>query len=178
MYLFSTDLPHGKSLIHDRRREQHWKLYGQHLKAISNKLRPATRAFALAEWHYDPTDPRCPHDAWLEATTLSETVTSDDAQRRQLAVKIRLLGAYHDGHIELTYDGVIGYCLDFPPVDLCREANRGHGDWLVDEVRFSDRGKVLHEIEWANGARWYIECDDVHYAWIPMDDPSASEGAA
>jgi hypothetical protein len=65
---------------------------------------------------------------------------------------------------------VIGYCLDFPSVDLRQHSNRAHGDWLVDEVRSSERNKVLHEIEWANESRWYIEYDYVHYAWIPVEN--------
>lgn len=173
MYVFSTDLPDANSHIYDTRFREQWKTYRHELERIANKLGPATREFALAEWHYTPSDPRCPHDAWLETATVREVVSGEDSQHRHPEVFVRLLGAYHDGHIELTYDGVIGYCLDFPPVDRRRQANRGHGDWLVDEIRFTERGKVLHEIEWANGSRWYIECDDVCYKWLPDVDSSA-----
>jgi hypothetical protein len=53
-------------------------------------------------------------------------------------------------------------------IDLRAEVNRGHGDWMVDEISFSDRGKVLHDIEWRAGVRWTIECDDIHYKWLPF----------
>ncbi|HMW02814.1 MAG TPA: hypothetical protein PLL06_16100 [Acidobacteriota bacterium] len=165
MYLFSTDLPDHKSHIYLQRHREQWKAYHHHLQQIAKKLRPATREFALAEWHYDPTDHRCPHDAWLEGITLREIAGDEDKQHRRLQLSIRLLGAYHDGYLELTYDGVISYCLDFPAIDLRSRPNQGHGDWLVDEIRFSDRGKVLHEIEWAHGPRWYIECDDICATW-------------
>lgn len=32
----------------------------------------------------------------------------------------------------------------------------GHGDWLIDEVRLSEEGLVIHEIEFSNGCSWVI----------------------
>jgi hypothetical protein len=162
MYILSKDLPDPNSHVYLERHREQWKVYRDYLSRIAKKLRQATREFALAEWHYLPTDHRCPHDAWLEAVTLREPVVSEAASHRRLEVSVRLLGAYHDGHLELRYENTISYCLDFPAYDLRNQVNQGHGDWLVDEIRFSERGKILHEIEWANGDRWYIECDDIH----------------
>jgi hypothetical protein len=55
-----------------------------------------------------------------------------------------LFAAYQDRHIELKYSAVQNYSL------ACDEqGGSGHGDWLYDEIRLSQRGYVLHEIEWS-----------------------------
>jgi hypothetical protein len=48
------------------------------------------------------------------------------------------------------------------------ELAEGFGDWLYDELRLSDKGNQLHEIEWGSGARWLIESDDVEFYWQPF----------
>lgn len=176
-YILSSDLPDRQSNIYEKRRREKWHEYMQYLQNIKNKLRPSTRDFALADWHYNFSDHRCPHDAWLESVTVREIASDDNIQHRSLEIFIRLLGAYHDGFIELTYRDVLSYCLDLPYRGLGREpGNQGHRDWLVDEVRFSSHGKVLHEIEWDMGGHWIIECNDIEYKWLPKDP--ISEDAA
>jgi hypothetical protein len=81
-----------------------------------------------------------------------------------------LLGAYHDGHIKLVYTKVRSYDLTIGPKREA-QAQRGHGDWLIDEIRLSDRELVLHEILFASGARWLIESEDIEYTWEPAEDP-------
>lgn len=83
-----------------------------------------------------------------------------------LAVQVRLLGAYHDGHIELHYADVSRYEFQGPTV------RSGHGDWLWDEFRLADGGRVLHEIEWENGGRWLIEAADIEHRWLPLAEES------
>ena len=135
-----------------------WARYQEYLSSIADRLPTSARCFALAEWHYDPGDPRCPHDAWIERVEVLETGTGDRQEVRSLELRVRLLGAYHDGHIELTYQDVRRY----------RVASRrpAHGDWLYDEIRLSSDGLVLHEIEIA-GDTWEIECQDIAYEWKP-----------
>jgi hypothetical protein len=78
-----------------------------------------------------------------------------------------LLGSYHDGHIEITYREVKNYSLIATLSGP--EAGEGHGDWLVDEIRLSERGYLLHEIEWSRGSDWLIECKDFEYRWLPFE---------
>jgi hypothetical protein len=40
----------------------------------------------------------------------------------------------------------------------------GHGDWLYDEIRLSERGLVLHEVEFSSNGHWLIECKDIKYS--------------
>lgn len=180
-FIFSWDLPDPQSNIYNKRSREQWAMYRRELERIQRKLRPNTRAFAMAEWHYDPSDPRCLHDAWLEAVTISERADPADAALRSLQIGVRLLGAYHNGFIELTYADVESYTLDMPYRRHPSAASRpSHGDWMVDEISFSQHGKIIHEIEWQNGGHWIIECNDIEYRWLPdpeqpeSDQPEAS----
>lgn len=135
-----------------------WRLYREYLASISDQLPPSAREFALAGWHHDFSDHQAPHDSWLESVLIYETATGDRNEVRQIQIKLRLLGAYHDGHIEIEYVDVARYSVgsEFPM----------HGDWDLDEIRLADNGRVLHEIE-IGGTTWLIECQDIRYMWRP-----------
>jgi hypothetical protein len=77
---------------------------------------------------------------------------------------MKLLGAYHDGEIEIRYPEVFGYRIDAMSVQ------RGHGNWRYDEFRRSEEGHLIHEIEWRgwmSSSRWVIVALDIAYEWIP-----------
>jgi hypothetical protein len=136
--------------------------YKDYLRTIRDEMPSDAFEFASASWHYNPEDPRCPHDSWVHTLTISEPSSGDRSEKRTVDVSLRLLGAYHDGWIDLKYLDVSNYSLQFsrptqPP-------NQGHGDWLVDEVRMFE-GSVIHEIVFRGGAHWMIRCQDVRYAW-------------
>jgi hypothetical protein len=123
-------------------------------------------ALATSDWYFDPRDHRCPHDAWLESITITEPATGKRSEQRGTTIRIRLLGAYHDGFIELSYARVIRYSLTSP------SSERGLGDWRYDEFRVAPGGHLIHEIEWAGfpreeGSRWTIESADIEFQWIP-----------
>ena len=140
------------------------------MQSGKSKLPASTKEFALAEWHYNHEDHRCPHDAWLENVSIREIVAPENIQHRILEIVIRLLGAYHDGYIELIYKDVLSYSLDLPYRRKKAPLPGKHGDWLVDEITFSPRSKVLHEIEWAEDATWMIECHDIEFKWIAKEN--------
>jgi hypothetical protein len=169
MYILSSNLLHPRSLDYDRKWREQWRTYKHYLHSIQHKMRPHTRAFALADWHYNHEDPRCPHDAWFESLTLSTAHNDARHEDTSLGLVARLLGAFHDGHIELHYHNVFSYSFDFPSAQRYESTTqRKHSDWLIDEIRFSDRGKIIHEIVWASDARWIIECDNVEHRWLPF----------
>src|SRR5947207_13827423 len=76
--------------------------------------------------------------------------------------------AFHDGYIELTYLDVKSYNLSSKHVQFNRV------DWLYDEVRLSDNGNVLHEIEWDGGDYWVIEATEIIYKWSSFSDVNAA----
>lgn len=41
--------------------------------------------------------------------------------------------------------------------------------WQYDEIRLSESGHVVHEVEWSSGSRWLIECADVTYEWTQLE---------
>ena len=143
---------------------KHWATYRDYLESMRAQFPPGAFAFATANWHYDATDPRCPHDAWVERLTISEPSSGERSEHRSIAIHLRLLGAYHDGHIELFYPRVFSYQIQSP------SCIRGLGDWLYDEFTLSPAGHVSHEIEWAGfpskeGSRWIIEASDIAFHW-------------
>jgi hypothetical protein len=151
------------------------KRYGEYLESVQNHLPLSAYAYATAPWHYDPSDHRCPHDAWVESVTIYEEKNDDNPIDRTINIRIRLLGAYHDGHIELIYQDVNSYALSkpsgIPDTDSIGQWNvKYHWDWLFDEVRLSDRGMAIHEIVFASDAHWQIECRDMAYEWKPLED--------
>ena len=139
--------------------------YREYLVANRDRFPPSAYAFATAHWRLDPADHRCPHDSWVESLTLLEPSSGEHCENRGLEIRLRLLGAYHDGYLNLAYSGVLSYTLDTPSDFTLPPFGVGHGDWLVDEVRLSDRGHPLHEIEFSRGSRWVIECGDITYHW-------------
>lgn len=130
-----------------------------YLDEVGERMPPGARAFAAAAWHYDPRDPRCPHDAWVQSLQLVER---DEGGARVVDLVLRLLGAYHDGELELVYAGVARYSVG------AALGPRGHGDWITDELTLEDGGLVLHEIALETGT-WTIACRDVAARWIARE---------
>jgi hypothetical protein len=134
---------------------------------------PSAYALATSDWYFNFNDHRSPHDSWLETMIMSEPASGERQQHRQVALTIRLLGAYHDGYIELRYPRVFSYALNL------FDGERGHWDWRYDELRLSDQGRLIHEIEWCGlkeTATWLIEASDMEFSWIPRaTNPSTDQ---
>jgi hypothetical protein len=133
--------------------------YPAYLAEVADRLPPGARAYAGAPWHYDFHDHRCPHDAWLESLTFHESPADDRPRRVDLV--LRLLGAYHDGHLELRYTDVTHYTATMPL------GPRGHGDLMIDEVLLADDGQISHNIAFEDGT-WQITCRDLTVTWIDL----------
>ena len=138
--------------------------YSAYLRSVRERLPKSAYEFAAAPWHYDHNDHRCPHDSWVEALTISEAAAGKRREKRHIELAIRLLGAFHDGYLELSYSDVEAYSL-VGASDKKRVI--GHDDWLADEVRLSEKNLVDHEILFRGTSRWLIECGDINVVWTP-----------
>lgn len=168
-YILSKDLPDIESLGYEKRRREQWLAYRNRLRKVKKNLPIPTQEYALAEWHYDFSDHRCPHDAWLEHVMIREPASGERSEIRSLEIEIKLLGAYHDGYIEFHYKNVESYFFDQPHrAGQWQSTEKGHGDWMVDEIDLSRNGYVLHEIEWLDGGHWIVEARELTYKWVPM----------
>lgn len=139
--------------------------YREYLERWKATFPPNAYALASSKWYFEPSEHRCPHDAWLESVMIAEAGTGGRAEVRHTTVQVRLLAAYHDGFIQLFYSRVFGYSFQRP------SCLRGVGDWRFDEFRLSDNGHLIHEIEWSGApgeksTRWVIEALDVEYKWL------------
>ncbi len=144
-----------------------FRKYREYLEQNRSRFPKVAYELAFSGLLVDASDHRCPHDGWLEWAKFEET--SDDARHevRSLNLRVRLLGAYHDLFIELFYPQVFSYVMSNPSSDA------GHFDWRYSEIRLTEKGNVIHEIEWVGppgmAARWIIEASDVQLVTFPLD---------
>ncbi len=149
--------------------------YKGYLLSVKESFPKSAFEFAVADWHYDHNDSRCPHDARLDSLEITERYISDSSLREKAPIEITivLLGAYHDGRIRLSYSDVRYYELTKFPVSgtlatVLSEPTNYHGDWLIDELYLFEDSYVVHEIEFAFGATWKIYCGNLKYDWFPL----------
>ena len=152
-----------------------WSEYKDYLETIKDKLPPDGYLIGSNYWRLGMSSPGNFHDSWVEKVVISEEPTEGrrhriKAQHRRLDIFVRLLGSYWDRYHELHYFDVQSYALFFGPEDGERTAVP-HSDWLIDEVRLSDNGYMIHEVEFRSGARWLIECKDFTYKEKPRNWP-------
>ena len=138
-----------------------FRRYAEYLDEKRDQMPRDAYEFASATWHYDPEDHRCPHDSWVEQLSVREPSAGERSEVRHIDISVRLLGAYQDVWIDLVYTDVKDYSLQLTRADSSSDI--GHGDWLVDELRLSESGLVIHEVVFSTGARWFIECRNICY---------------
>ena len=68
--------------------------YREYLYTIKTQLPKEAYEFAIADWHYDFSDSRCPHDAWLQSFEICEHIATK-FENKNVTINISLLGAYH-----------------------------------------------------------------------------------
>jgi hypothetical protein len=144
--------------------------YREYVAREGHRFPPNALALASSDWYFGVHDHRAPHDSWLESVTIREPSRGQRREIRRTTIRVRLLNGWHSGHIEIVYPRVFAYRFDLG------YARHGHGDWRYDEFRVTDRGRLLHEIEWAGGGTWFVEANDIVYRWhrlaaTPAADP-------
>jgi hypothetical protein len=98
----------------------------------------------------------------LEALEINEPAQGERMERRTTTILIRLLGAYHDGHIVFRYSGVKKYMVG------SSSCESGHHDWMDDQISVSAKGLLTHHIRWlAEESSWMIEAAAISYEWNP-----------
>ena len=132
--------------------------------------------FARSSWYRDPTDHRCPHDAWLESFSLVEHASGARNENRRPSIVLQLLGAYHDGTICFRYEDVVSYSLSGENT-IC-----GAGDWIFDEFEVDEDGFITHRIHWSAVPRggestWRIKARTISYEWTEKQsgEPGATD---
>jgi hypothetical protein len=150
------------SSMRDKDSKSAFEKYFKYLEKVKDQFPPSAWKIAFSGWYYDPSDSKSPHDSWLKEIVIFELSEGERSEIRKTSIKIKLLGAYHDGFIELHYPQVFSYSL------ASQGIYSGHRDWRYDEFRLSDHGNLIHEIEWygtKETSRWLIEASDIQFAW-------------
>jgi hypothetical protein len=139
----------------------------EYVERISDQLPESAKAYALAslDWSHNPSGAL--HDGWFESLTIDELGAGTRREVRQRNIRLRLLGAFHDGYVELSYRKVVTYSCDMTLAT--RRFNIGHGDLLYDEIQLTSEGKVRHVIEFESGLMT-IDCADIEYKWTRLTE--------
>ncbi len=122
--------------------EGSFKRYRHYLESVRDAFPRGAFEIATSNCYFDFNDRRCPHDAWLDSCSLKEISSRGQPGPRRLSLSVRLLGAYQDRYIELHYPRVFSHKF------YVTDSDRGQCDWRYDELRLSERGNLVHEIEW------------------------------
>lgn len=136
--------------------------YQAYIQSNTSLFPASVLALATSDWYYNFKDHRCPHDAWLESVLIHEPAEGERQEIRTTQMTVRLLGAYHDGYIEIRYKNIKSAIIDAFAV------KSGHHDWRYDEFRLSESGYFVHEIEWCGlegSAHWVVEAEDMEFFW-------------
>src|SRR5687767_14943839 len=92
--------------------------YRAYLAANRERFPRGAYQLATSTWYYDATDPRCPHDAWLDSLNIAETRAEARSEARLTSIKLRLVSSDQAGYIELHYPIVYKYSLEGCPGDV------------------------------------------------------------
>ena len=146
-------------LTAQRTNENAFTEYRRYLTSSVKNFPPHAYALANSDWYFDFSE-KSPHDARLLSCTIEESTYFNQGIAPK--IKVKLLNASDTGHIEFEYPEVYSYSLNYSG------SSSGHMDWRYDEIRVSDDGHAIHEIEWwgpIETGRWIIEASDVLYKW-------------
>ena len=117
-------------------------------------------------WYQNHTDHRCPHDGWIQELAITEPHSGARQEKRVTSIRIQILGAFHNGIIELTYSGVTRYLLKTTDV------RKGHGDWLSDELVLNSDRRLVHRVKLDRG-NWEFEAGTIDFKWTPFANRSS-----
>ena len=136
--------------------------YRAYLAENAHRFPRGAYRLAKAPWYTEPLHFRCPHGARLGSWTYAS-----DGDGTPGGLRILLHSADLRGRIIFLYKDV--YARRMHIFD-----GRGVRDtrWRFDELRVTDDGHVLHEIEWnepAGVGTLLIEAADVEFHYTPGD---------
>jgi hypothetical protein len=143
--------------------QQRWSEIDRYNAGIAGRLPAGARELAFAEWQYDASDPRCPHDSSVQ----SMEIGADESRTQVRGVRLSSLGAYHDRMIHFDYANVAELSIEG---EIVQRGGR-RLDWLYDEIHLLDSGLVVHLIEF-DGCIICIECSDFSFSQSLLDDQS------
>jgi hypothetical protein len=135
--------------------------YLTYVESCQEKLPVAAYDYAKASWHYDMTDPRCIHDAWLLSFTIKEaSLERPERDPERFEMEISFLSAFENRVLNFAYKDVIQYRLETPA------QIHAHSEVYFDEIRLSAQDNVVHEILFMSNVRWVIEARDFVFSCV------------
>jgi len=140
--------------------KQRWSEVSRYNASIADRLPLGAKGLAFAEWRYDASDPRCPHDSWIQ----SMEIRPGESKAEVRGFSLCLLGAYHDRMIRFDYANVTELSIEGQIV----QPSGRRMDWLYDEIHLLDSGLVEHLIEF-EGCMICVACSDFSFSQSLFD---------
>lgn len=130
-----------------------WERYSAYLESVRQALPDEVREFACAEWHYNPDDHRCLHDARVRSVAIGfaeggsgPSITAILKGRNGASWRLHYVDAR-------AYQFTVFEEPRWPP-----NVSGDPGDWLVDEVEMTAHGLPEHRVLFSNGGAWAVTC--------------------
>ncbi len=135
--LLAPPMPYILSDQRDESPIEAFARYAAYIESERHRFPAGALALLDSDWYFGFSDPRAPHDAWLESVQVIETRADGSDSLPETSLDVRLLGAFHNGIIQFAYAGVTSYHLNM------HDLSRGHRDWRYDEFRLSESGDLI-----------------------------------
>jgi hypothetical protein len=175
LFILSRDDPEMTDEQYDLMTDEDWlaldadqvrrfEAYKAYAASIRDRL-PRRTFPAYGPWYVNGDEPRGPHDATIDHVEIREPRRGREKHLRSIEINVRLLHYTGEAFMHLSFRRVRHYALSVTPHrhDPNGVTRSGQGDWLVYELRLSEAGRPICEVELANGGHWVIECDDIVY---------------
>jgi len=146
--------------------EVEFDAYFEYIRSVRTRMSDKAYSFASNFDHYRLDSRVSLHDAWVQSFQVSEVALGERRQTRKLAIELTLLGPYHNSVLRLSYSDVRSYTTDVRVEDA---GNIAHGDIAMHELIVDlETGNLRHEIQFATGSIFRIECGDIEFQELPL----------
>ncbi|MEG0635558.1 MAG: hypothetical protein RR517_23835 [Pseudomonas sp.] len=120
-------------------------MYSAYVESVKHLLPESILNFMQADWHYDPNDARCLHDARIQEILIQESPRGDFSSSN---VTLTLKRA-DEKRIKLQYFEVSRYLFEKTKCEW-PASEYSHGDLIIDEMLASENGLFTHEIKFTD----------------------------
>lgn len=138
--------------------DKSFQLYRDYLERNKERFPLSVFEFSYDLERHTLNSPHSLHDSWLTSITVRENRKGGRPFEPDPTIELILLGQMHDRDIVLTYRGIVSYVVtgNRNPYNY---ADTFLGDISCHEVRVTDAGFLMHEIEFVSDSRIIITCE-------------------
>jgi hypothetical protein len=141
---------------------EYQRAYKSYIKSIQEDrelLPDKVYELATASWYFNARDKKCLKDGWVIGIELTNEFDFEIKRKKKTIFTLKLLGAYHDRVITLSYMGVTA--LNVQDLEETYVLKDGYDSWRIDEFSVVEEGFCKHLIYFISGKVWEITFEDL-----------------